>query len=51
MGLLYVIKVFNNALSHIKSSPNIKQLRLDLSDFLNFKSFYNLDEYFNSTEV
>ena len=34
-----------------KFSHNVKQFRLALSYFLHLKSFYTLDEYFNSTKV
>ena len=46
------IKIFNNLPLDIKKfSHTIKQFRLALSYFLHLKSFYTLDEYFNSTKV
>jgi hypothetical protein len=46
------IKVFSNLPPDIKKlSHNVKQFSLALKRFLHTKSFYSLDEYFNSTRT
>lgn len=44
------IKVFNYLPTYIKDlSHNVNQFKLTLNDFLHLHSFYNLEEYFNSS--
>jgi len=42
---------FNNLPSNIKKlSVDVTRFKLDLDKYLHFKSFYTLEEYFNSAK-